>query len=402
MDTIVENACRYYSLVSQIPAPAEVQPSKMWRRTLDNLILRSINEKHSSKHIIKSCTEGNWASFPLLKDDPMLPIAIKNYHKWTRYNDLNLSDTDYLLQESPYTSDKAIVYENGRRISAAFLWHFACCQRIHKLIPTPGSVLELGGGYGGLARIFKMVNPKAKYCILDIPEMLFVSYIFLAANFPNANILFVQSSDDLNLLNSDIDFALIPNTFVDSLAGLRFDLFINTQSLSEMTQSAYDRYMQLLQNELHVEYFYNVNRFGPHPDGVVLPNRADQKNHSSDICSCASALDSNWTLLFWSLYNENNVGKIYPNIEVVLEILMKRVPGSLQNPYFKTVTARGLFHEATAAMAIDDRWHRLMWESIRLDPQKEYLDAYIDILTKKDFWQANYYKKLRDTLYGAS
>ncbi|NTV49870.1 MAG: putative sugar O-methyltransferase [Geobacteraceae bacterium] len=398
MDKIVEKALSFYNTVSQIEVPQEVRPSVMWSATLNSVVMPSIRSLDSYQAVIKACTENDWCTFPLLNNDPMLEKAVENYKNWALLNGIDFNTLSHLIQESPYTSEKAIVYENGRRISSGFLWHLACCQRIQKLIPTPNTVLELGGGYGGLARIFKFANPDIKYVILDLPEMLIASYTYLAANFPHAKIILVHSSEDLKLLNSKYDFALIPTAFVNSINGFDFDLLINTQSLSEMSQTAFDRYMQLFQEDNNGKYFYNVNRYGPHPDGMSIPGRADQNNHSSDTCYCASALDSNWTLKYWNLYGDDNVGAIYPNIEVVLEILIQRIPKTLRNDDLQAIAAHSMYTEAASALKIDGSWHRLMWDAIRLNPRIEYLDLYTSVLNAKGFRQAKHFETLREKL----
>ena len=53
-------------------------------------------------------------------------------------------------------------------------------------------MVDIGGGYGALARLILLTYPNIKYCIVDIPETLFFAELFLAHEFPNKQLVYVD------------------------------------------------------------------------------------------------------------------------------------------------------------------------------------------------------------------
>ena len=96
-------------------------------------------------------------------------------------------------------------------------------------LPDPLTVVEFGGGYGNLARIFKMAYPRATYCIIDFPELLLLQSLYLRLNFATGDVILQQS---VPVTIKPGAFNLMP---VYSVAGCAIsgNLFISTFGLSE-------------------------------------------------------------------------------------------------------------------------------------------------------------------------
>ena len=58
---------------------------------------------------------------------------------------------------------------------------------------SPNKIIELGGGYGNLARVFSFLNSDIKYIIFDLPEILAIQYLFLRYTCPNLNVTICKS-----------------------------------------------------------------------------------------------------------------------------------------------------------------------------------------------------------------
>jgi hypothetical protein len=117
--------------------------------------------------------------------------------------------------------------------------------------PSP-LILEIGGGYGALARHLKIAVPNATVVIVDLPETLFYSGIFLAKNFGEDSV-YVYSEQDWTpetLSSETVDFVLMPNTAFDRLAGTELQLAINMASFQEMRQSQAEGYLSCLRRSL--------------------------------------------------------------------------------------------------------------------------------------------------------
>lgn len=101
-------------------------------------------------------------------------------------------------------------------------------------------ILEIGGGYGALAYWFKQAFPKVSYSIVDLPECILFSRLYLTLTIPD-----VPTSFGLGPAKYGIRF--IPNFMSEQLKD-SFDLVINTLSMSEMSAYQVERYIDLIKN----------------------------------------------------------------------------------------------------------------------------------------------------------
>jgi hypothetical protein len=101
-------------------------------------------------------------------------------------------------------------------------------------------ILEIGGGYGALAYWFKQAFPKASYSIVDLPECILFSRLYLTLTMPD-----MPTSFGLGSAKYGIRF--IPNFMSEQLKDT-FDLVINTLSMSEMSAYQVERYADLIKN----------------------------------------------------------------------------------------------------------------------------------------------------------
>ncbi|MFC1724230.1 putative sugar O-methyltransferase [candidate division KSB1 bacterium] len=131
------------------------------------------------------------------------------------------------------------------------------------------TILEIGGGYGGLAHhLGEITKGKATYILLDFPEMLLISGAYLYVNNPNENIyIYDKNSFDSDFLKNkihDYDYILIPTDAIKDLYSLK-DLFlmINMQSFQEMNEAQIDAYAKFGSEKLS-GYLYS-NNIDRHP-----------------------------------------------------------------------------------------------------------------------------------------
>lgn len=100
-------------------------------------------------------------------------------------------------------------------------------------------ILEIGAGYGGLAHYLRQLIPEARYFLLDIPESLLFSSLYLSTIWEQDDNVLITPENLPDLRKDSPGFTFLPNYLFDRLsaAGLEFDLVINTLSLSEMSAS---------------------------------------------------------------------------------------------------------------------------------------------------------------------
>lgn len=96
-----------------------------------------------------------------------------------------------------------------------------------RCLKSRARILEIGGGYGGLAHLLRTAIGTVEYTIVDLPESLIYSAMYLSACFEDG-------------------FRFIPNYRFRELAGERFDLVINTLSMSEMSEKQVRAYCRQL------------------------------------------------------------------------------------------------------------------------------------------------------------
>ena len=140
--------------------------------------------------------------------------------------------------------------------------------RINSLLTESNSknltIVDIGGGYGGLIAKLKMLYPKAKFISFDLPEVNAVQTWYLSHLYPDANILDYQSytQDSSRLINGDFDFAILPGWCIESVADDSVDLFINIRSMMEMNKTTIAFYFDHIHRAIRSNgFFYCANRY---------------------------------------------------------------------------------------------------------------------------------------------
>lgn len=190
----------------------------------------------------------------------------------TRYQAFSrVADDRFLryLDESDVGCPVTVPFE-GRRLSVNSIRHAYYASELSRaasLDRKQGFILvEIGAGYGNLARILKSVYGAKTftYVILDLPKMLPLVSYFLRANFPQHRFGLWDELMNAPLSRSDLlgyDFVLLPNWDIKRLSDLGIDAVINTASLAEMDPDIVQNYLQQVQRIVCPGgHFYTVNR----------------------------------------------------------------------------------------------------------------------------------------------
>lgn len=126
--------------------------------------------------------------------------------------------------------------------------------------------LEIGGGYGGLARLMLGLNANISYVILDLEEILFFSAVYLIQALGEQNVELVTPELVSRLELQPGKVYLVPQHCKKALATLQFDIAANQQSMQEMTKEQVEDYCNLLQGS--TKFFYSCNR-DQHSDNIA-------------------------------------------------------------------------------------------------------------------------------------
>ncbi|GEM_PF-1683764 len=231
------------------------------------------------------------------------------FNCWNEYfkkdKNIVLSELADNIQESEFYNKDKIFQCNNRRYSLDFFKKLNIAFNVREIAPNPSlRVLEVGAGFGQVGRILKLIAPSMQYVIIDIPETLYLAYLFLRLNFPAKKILWVYSREILksNLQTiqcGEIEFVLIPCCFADYLVelGLEYDVAVNTSSFGEMKNESSGYYIDLIQKRLNIKNIVFLNRF-------LNPFDPDIEMYRLDENGWYMNLDEGWSLIKWEIEPE--------------------------------------------------------------------------------------------------
>ena len=125
---------------------------------------------------------------------------------------------------------------------------------------SPPLLIEIGGGYGGLALHLSRILERCRYILVDLPETLIFSASYLVLQAPAKRLYLYDPADRLDARTlADFDFVLLPDYRLDFLSGFEFDLAINIASMQEMRVDQIERYLDFLRTTCR-GVFYSCNR----------------------------------------------------------------------------------------------------------------------------------------------
>jgi putative sugar O-methyltransferase len=190
----------------------------------------------------------------------------EQYLVWRR----NLPSVDLKELDAPrvgnpwgYRFDDYLLYEPVLEYN--FQAHYF--DELLKDIKTP-VVIEIGGGFGGLAHHLLCLRPSIKYIGFDLPENILIQTYYLSCIFPNAKILTYENNAPTLTLEQldDYDIVLLPNFELKRTESLIADLIVNVRCLSGMSHEAITEYFTQI-DRLGRLFFYHENLYKARKDG---------------------------------------------------------------------------------------------------------------------------------------
>ncbi|MYM70404.1 putative sugar O-methyltransferase [Pseudoduganella sp. FT55W] len=120
------------------------------------------------------------------------------------------------------------------------------------------TVLELGGGFGGLGYFLLRDNPDLTYIDVDLPENMALTAYYLLNACPDKKIALYGEVDLKTADLSQYDAIVLPNFAIAELPSGTVDLCFNSYSLAEMSLDTVDNYIAHF-NRLATKYIYHIN-----------------------------------------------------------------------------------------------------------------------------------------------
>lgn len=144
------------------------------------------------------------------------------------------------------------------KVGADYLHYYATI--ISRLIRGRGRkvVMELGGGYGGMAYYLIRDNADVTYVDFDLPENLALTAFHLLSAFPDKKIALYGEIDLASANLEQYDIVLMPNFEISKIGSDGVDLAFNSYSLAEMSRETIDTYIYHF-NRAAKKFIYHVN-----------------------------------------------------------------------------------------------------------------------------------------------
>jgi len=118
-------------------------------------------------------------------------------------------------------------------------------------------VADLGGGYGKLAYFSLRDRSDSCFIDFDLPETLCLAAYFLMKSWPNKKTLLYGEREYSEKSHKEYELIFMPSYQIENIGENSIDLFINKNSLGEMTSNAAKNYIHHILNS--TRYFYHMN-----------------------------------------------------------------------------------------------------------------------------------------------
>jgi glycosyltransferase involved in cell wall biosynthesis len=121
-------------------------------------------------------------------------------------------------------------------------------------------VCEIGAGWAGFAYQFKRLFPRARYVIVDFPELFLYSATYLGTVLPESRLAFCGTTETPTIADAgDADVVFVPATRSHLLAQQPLDLTVNMVSFQEMTDAQVRAYAAMAA-DAGCPLLYSLNR----------------------------------------------------------------------------------------------------------------------------------------------
>jgi len=190
--------------------------------------------------------------------------VLHDYRVWRNLND---EPDPASLRVPPFGDSWGYVIEDTLVTQLACRHHNLAmfCKSLLQRVSKP-VVVEIGGGFGGMASFLCSNQPDITYINFDLPDTLLLSSFYLSSAFPDRSIAYFGASDPATVLNSlksnKYEIILYPSFCLPHLPERSVDLFINTRSLSEMPHKTVSEYLDQVGRACR-GYFFHENSVDP-------------------------------------------------------------------------------------------------------------------------------------------
>ena len=264
-DALLNRICTAYNeaITRHKSAPPIYDASKWWAEVrtrglapvTDALSTSDINglQKMYRNFFRDPCSTG-LVSVPYGMSRAYFDGQIKDVHRHFYLGDF-LHRVDYWTKESggQYTlrdlAAPSIGNPFGVTIAGTFIrdgaaYQHYCAHKIAKLLGVQMSVVvEIGGGFGGMAYYLLRDHPGVSYLGLDVPESLALASYYLMTAFPQLRFLLYGEGEVTEETIAQFDVILLPLCELPAIPDNCVDLSFSSHALSDITHEASGDYL---------------------------------------------------------------------------------------------------------------------------------------------------------------
>lgn len=207
----------------------------------------------------------NFATESGLKEVGRLALFVRQFEAWHR--EVRVSTLDDL--DEPRVGNPWGYNVEGRLvIEPAFEYHTLALQ-VRKLVADVEYpvILEIGGGFGGLARQLLRMIPGLRYIGLDLPENCIIQSWYLTRSLPDRRVRVDELGGGNQQNMAEVDALLLPNWELARLKLSRLDVLLNVHSFGEMSHETLEAYFADI-IRLQPEWIFHDNLSSPRRDGL--------------------------------------------------------------------------------------------------------------------------------------
>lgn len=208
--------------------------------------------------------------------------------------------------DSPMSTPGSLLERSGRLVSWPVYTHARVIMRCLTHVAQTETVLEIGGGTGGPARLW-LENPirrPRRYINVDLPESLFFSEVYLRHHLGADNVAYLDAGSEQSLEKAKAARAvLVPVQHLNLIEEWPLDLVLNQLSMQEMSDGWVDFYMRWLDRSRAPRSFAEMlftRRESPVDKAAAIPrfddlmSRALTGQNFLELVNCVRDLESDW------------------------------------------------------------------------------------------------------------
>jgi hypothetical protein len=174
-----------------------------------------------------------------------------------------------------------------------------CAHKIASCLHAANStVVEFGGGFGGMAYYLLRDRPGVKYVDFDVPESLALTSYYLLKSFPHLKFLLYGESYLMSEALAAADVVLMPLFEMESLASNSVDVVFSSHAMSDISPEAAKVYVKTIARVATGSFQYIGNARGAEAIRSIsaethLPLRLDEMRASG-----------------WNVHRDSNVDEV--------------------------------------------------------------------------------------------